>query len=189
MRGFCQQVAQGGALILTLIGGQAIALEQSDVEEDLESVCQKTTCRAPGTVRVKHAGGGVEFKHKGLPYVHSDRVVVLLGESFDVQVVLEKGKSATLSYGSATTPTAKSLHVEFEQSDATGGVMLTLSSKLGSLVKYDAYMFIPGRGLVYTSSCPLMAQFGTESWPDPIPELVLTNFREIEASGASLSCN
>ena len=69
------------------------------------------------------------------------------------------------------------------------GMMLFVHNLSKRYIKYDLGMqLIDSEDLFKTSSCPLMPEMITyESWPHPVFQLVMTNFRWVDES--NLDCN
>ena len=78
--------------------------------------------------------------------------------------------------------------VTFEFSETENGTMLSVKNPFDQPIKYHINMVDYSGNFHKTSSCPVMAGGGAfESWPHPIPQLVVSNFRFLE-SEQGFSC-
>ena len=73
------------------------------------------------------------------------------------------------------------LYVHYRQIPAGPGMVLDIGHNLGSLLKYDATISIPGRGgfrFEHSSTCALQSGLGVfETWPYALGPIMLENFR------------
>jgi len=71
-------------------------------------------------------------------------------------------------------------------------MMLHVRSTFPDPVKYDLqlmYPHAPDGATSHTSTCPVIAgTTNAETWPDPIFQLVATNFRVVQASSPDDGC-
>ncbi|HCE43128.1 MAG TPA: hypothetical protein DET40_06250 [Lentisphaeria bacterium] len=117
---------------------------------------------------------------KKTPYVADNKVNLFAGESFGVNVTIDKGEITRLSY---QKDIAKSdIEFEFKQeADKDGGsmMMLVIINKLKQTLYLDAVMTVPEKTeSVKAEILPVEPGLsGNEMWPNPIIQLVMTNFR------------
>ncbi len=121
-----------------------------------------------------------EHYHKGIPYVAEDDVYLFSGDKFGISLTFKADKTIEVTY----QPDGKKADVWFiftQEKKLAGGVgmMLTIQNKLKRELRMDALMTVPGKKEIYkTSILPIEAGLGGfESWPHPIVQLVLKNFR------------
>jgi hypothetical protein len=120
-----------------------------------------------------------EHYEKRISYVSGDDVYLFSGENFGVNLSFKGDDVAEVVY----QPDFKKADVWFIFSQpkelAPAGMMLIIQNKLKRDLRMDALMTIPGKeGIYKTSIVPLGAGLSDyESWPHPIVQLVLRNFR------------
>jgi len=121
-----------------------------------------------------------EHYDKRIPYVAKNDVYLFSGEKFGVSLTVKADKTVEVTY----QPDGKKADVWFiftqEKELASGaGMMLTIQNKLKRELRMDALMTVPGKKEIYkTSIVPNEAGLSNfESWPHPIVQLVLRNFR------------
>jgi len=117
---------------------------------------------------------------KRIPYVADDDVYLFSGENFGVNLGIKDDEVVELTY----QPNIKKADVWFsfaQEKELVGGIgiMLIIQNKLKRGVQMDALMTVPGKKEIYkTSILPVEAGLSHyESWPHPIVQLVLRNFR------------
>lgn len=114
-----------------------------------------------------------------VPYVLDGDVYLFVGESFGVRIVARDGEMSEVVY----EPDAAKCDVcfRFSQEKADQGFMMMLTTKnnLKRTVEFDALMTVPGKdGIFKTTIVPVPPSLSSfESWPHPIVQLVLRNFR------------
>jgi hypothetical protein len=86
-------------------------------------------------------------------------------------------------------PAKADVELKFTQDKSPSGLMmlLVIRNKLKRRLSYDALMTVPGKKGIYKTSVlsvePNLSNF--ESWPNPIVQLVLWNFRFAENGSKS----
>lgn len=71
--------------------------------------------------------------------------------------------------------------ITFEFSESKHGTMLSVQNPFEKPIKYHINMVDYSGNFHKTSSCPVMAAGGAfESWPHPIPKLVVSDFHFLE---------
>jgi hypothetical protein len=115
-----------------------------------------------------------------IPYVAENDVYLFAGDNFGVNLTATKHEVLDVTY----QPDKKKADVElkFTQEKGQGGtamMLLVVQNKLGRGLVFDALMTVPEKkGIYKTSVLPVGARLSSfESWPHPIVQLVLKNFR------------
>lgn len=120
-----------------------------------------------------------EQKIDHVPYVASGDVYLFAGEAFGINVTIAGDRLTGITYQS--DPAKADVEFKFTQEKAPKGFMMLLvaHNKLKKKLFFDAMMTIPGKtGIFNTSVLPIdpgLSNF--ESWPHPIVQLALRNFR------------
>ncbi len=134
-------------------------------------------------VRVDKSHYYEERYEKPIPYVSDNDVYLFVGESFGVSLNTRSDGAADVTY----QPDIKKADVwfSFEQPKKLEPVMtmLTIQNRLKQRLQVDGLMTVPGKqGILKTSILPIEAGLSDfESWPHPIVQLVLRNFRLSES--------
>jgi hypothetical protein len=120
-----------------------------------------------------------------VPYVIDNDVYLFVGESFGVNVTVVDNQITGLTY----QPDSKKcdLTFSFKQEEVNKDqmmMMLVTRNGLKRRLLFDALMTVPDRkGIFKTSILPIEPGLSNfESWPHPIVQLVLRNFRFVESS-------
>lgn len=140
--------------------------------------------REPFTLRL-----GVDKSHyyeehydKRIPYVAEGDVYLFVGESFGINLRVNQ---STVDAIYQPDVSKADVWFEFSQPKDLGRVsmMLMIKNKTKSRLQMDALMTVPGKkGIYRTSILPIEAGLEDfESWPHPIVQLVLRNFRLSES--------
>ncbi|QDP01224.1 hypothetical protein [Thalassotalea sp. PS06] len=168
----------------TTIG--ALENEPEPVSEvTLEDVCHEFSCRENIVIKFKTEDGTFEQQLALYwPRVFNDTISILPGESFLVEAELVDGKLVNLKEVKENSNPAKTIAIDFQQMDDSVHMMLSVSNPFENVaLKFNMDM-IDFTGTPHeTSSCPILPRgSGFETWPHPIPELVLTNPVTIDVS-------
>ena len=139
------------------------------------------TFREPFTLKLKVDKNHYYEQHfDKIPYVANDDVYLFVDEHFGVNLTDTKGEFLTVTY----QPDMGKADVlfGFTQEKADKGMLmmlLTVQNKLNRRISYEALMTVPKtEGILKTSVVPLEAHLTNfESWPHPIVQLELRNFR------------
>lgn len=114
------------------------------------------------------------------PYVSGNQVFVFPGERFGINVTLKDDKIAAIAFEPEGTKNDIEFHLTQETitPDLTIMVLVTHNGLKRTLL-FDARMTIPKEKASFdTSITPVEpGQSSYESWPNPIIQLILTNFR------------
>ena len=114
------------------------------------------------------------------PYVSGNQVFVFPGERFGINVTLKDDKIAAISY----EPDGAKSDIEFHLTQETITpeitiMMLVTHNGLKRTLLFDAKMTMPKEKAPFdTSITPVEPGLSSyESWPNPIIQLILSNFR------------
>lgn len=118
-------------------------------------------------------------KFDRVPYVANGDVYLFVGDSFGVNVEISGDRLSRITY----QPDLSKADVEFKftQEKTADGFMMLLATrnKLKRKLFFDALMTVPRKTEIYKTSVlpvePNLSNF--ESWPDPIVQLILRDFR------------
>jgi hypothetical protein len=117
------------------------------------------------------------FNH--VPYVAEDEVYLFAGESFGINTTLIGNRLSKVRY--QPDPAKADVEFKFSQEKSQTGFMmlLVIKNRLKRRISPDALMTVPGDKDVHqTDVLPVgPGRSNTESWPHPIVQLMLRNFR------------
>lgn len=122
-----------------------------------------------------------------IPYVVDNEVYLFAGEGFGINVTVTGERLIGITY----QPDVAKADVEFKfaQEKSLDGFMMLLvtRNKLKRKLFFDALMTVPGKPEIYkTSVLPVESNLSNfESWPHPIVQLVLNNFRFSEGGAVA----
>lgn len=141
---------------------------------------EKPVFRAPFVLKLRvDSAHYYEQKFGRVPYVADNDVYLFSGDSFGVNASVAGGQISRVTY----QPNAAKADVEFSffQQRGAGGfvMMLIIRNRLKRRLFLDALMTIPGKNRIFKTDIvpipPGLTDY--ESWPHPIVQLVLRNFR------------
>lgn len=168
------------ALVLFLTGCQAAS--ERDVQPDrkprasLETFCETQPCRKNQQVRFRTESGEVnQLMALYWPVVQGQDISVLPGEELMLEINQENGHFAFKQVTVSEKPEI-TLRLSLKQMDDGLGMILSVYNPLDKVLKFHIQM-IDFLGRPHkTSSCPILpGRSSYESWPHPIPELLLTS--------------
>jgi hypothetical protein len=119
-----------------------------------------------------------------VPYVADNNVYLFAGESFGITVTIADDQMSRITY--QRNPAKADVEFKFTQEKSRDGFMmlLVIKNKLKRKLFLDALMTVPREKQIYKTTVlpidPSLSSF--ESWPHPIVQLVLKNFRFSEAN-------
>ncbi len=117
------------------------------------------------------------FDH--VPYVADNDVYLFAGEAFGIDVTVTEGEISHIAYERNWAKADVELRFTQEKSQNGWMMMLVIRNKLKRRLYLDAVMTLPGKDELFTTNVlpvePNLSDF--ESWPHPIVQLVLRNFR------------
>lgn len=139
------------------------------------------TFREPFTLKLRVDKDHYYEQHfDKVPYVAENDVYLFLDDHFGVNSTDNKGEFLTVTY----QPDGAKADVQFgftQEKRGNGMIMmlLTVQNKLNHRLSYEALMTVPRReGILKTNVLPIEPRLASfESWPHPIVQLVLRNFR------------
>lgn len=137
--------------------------------------------REPFTLRLRVDKSHYYEEHydKRIPYVSDNDVYLFSGENFGVSLSTQRGGTVDVTY----QPSLDKADVWFSFGQAKqlggAGMMLTIQNKTKRRIQTDALMTVLLKKDIFkTSIVPIEAGLSDfESWPHPIVQLVLRNFR------------
>lgn len=165
--------------IIALIG--AVVVLSSACFSQLKSTTQEEPIfRAPFTLKL-HVDNEHYYEENfdKIPYVAENNVYLFTGETFGVNVTITDNELSRITY--QRDPANADVELKFTQEKSPNGwmMMLVLRNKLKRRLFLDALMRVPGKKEIFKTSVlpvePNLSDF--ESWPHPIVQLVLKNFR------------
>lgn len=163
------------ALIIATLVLSSVCYPQSKSAAKEESVF-----RGPFTLKLhvdKEHYYGETFDH--VPYVAENEVYIFAGETFGINVIITENQLSGITY--QRDPAKADVALAFTQESSAKGwmMMLVIRNKLKRRLYLDALMTRPGSDEILTTNVlpvePNLSDF--ESWPHPIVQLVLRNFR------------
>ena len=149
-----------------------------------EQACAEVTCRPATKVRLTLQDGQIsEVVVKSKPYVIDGVVSILSGETIYFEAVPHGSTLAGLRFVSAVAIPERTLTFKFEQSLGIG-LVLTVTNPFSEPFKYSAGIHRPGYEEFHrTSIRPVMRGARSwEHWPEPLVQLVLFDFRLVDAN-------
>lgn len=117
-----------------------------------------------------------------VPYVTESEVYLFAGETFGINVTVTDDRLSQITY--QRDPAKADVEFKFTQEKSPAGFMMLLvtRNRLKRRLFFDAMMTVPREKEIYKTSVlpvePNLSNF--ESWPHPIVQLVLGNFRFAE---------
>ena len=114
-----------------------------------------------------------------VPYVAENEVYLFAGETFGINIAITENRISRITY--QRDPAKADVEFKFTQEKSPNGLMmmLVIRNKLKHRLFLDALITNPENKEIYKTSVlpvePNLSNF--ESWPHPIVQLVLRNFR------------
>lgn len=163
------------ALVIIALAQSSVCFPQAKSETQEEPVF-----RAPFSLKL-HIDNERYYEQKfdRVPFVTNGDVYLIAGEVFGINVTITGERLTGITY----QPDLAKADVEFkftQEKSPNGFMMLLLTrNKLKRKLFFDALMTVPGKSEIYkTSVLPVEPKLSNlESWPHPIVQLVLNNFR------------
>ena len=142
--------------------------------------------REPFTLKLKIDKSQYYEEHfDKIPYVANNEVYLLAGDKFGINLTTAKDDTLTATYQPDNKKADVWLVLTQEKMDKDRLMMLlTVKSNLDRRLFYDALMTVPEKKEIFkTNMLPVEAHLSNfESWPHPIVQLVLGNFRFTEGA-------
>ncbi len=147
-------------------------------ELTLAQLCSQYTCRENVRVSYRTEGEPVDLTIPVYwPRVFNDVISILPGESFFVEADIIDGKLENLREVPENADPTKTITIKFTQMEKSVSMMLSLYNPFEKVaLKFNMEMIDFDGNPHQTSSCPAVPRgFIFESWPHPIPELIIKN--------------
>jgi hypothetical protein len=146
---------------------------------------QNQTFREPFTLKLRVDKDHYYEQHfDKVPYVADNDVYIFLGDHFGINLTDTKAEFLTVTF----QPDTAKADVQFGFTQEKGPkdmvmMLLTVQNKVNRRFSYEALMTVPGKKeILNTHVLPVEARLiSFESWPHPIVQLVLRNFRFSDA--------
>ncbi len=118
-----------------------------------------------------------------VPYVLDGDVYLFAGEGFGLNVQIDGERISRVTYQPDNAKANVTLRFTQEKTKNGDMMMLTVQNHLKRKLFYNAMMTIPSKSGIYkTSVLPVEVGLSSyESWPHPVVQLVLNDFRFSEA--------
>jgi hypothetical protein len=168
-------------LVFPLVGVTQEA-NQNDQAEELKELCKKQLCRG-GAISLELADGeALSFElEQPMPIVFDDFVVLLPGDT--IFLTGQISGDSLINLKALDSPVDGELNIKLSFSQKIVGensmMLLSVTNPYDRFLKYHAAMTMPDEeGAYETSSCAVRPGLTTgESWPHPILQLELFEFR------------
>lgn len=154
----------------------ALPLQQTPSSESASAA----VFRDPFTLKL-HVDNGPDYEEHfdKAPYVADNAVYLFAGDSFGINLAISGDEISDVTYVKNAGKADVAFHFKQMRSHGRNMMLLMIQSKLKRNLPMDASMTVPGaKGSYKTSILPLGAGLSSfESWPQPIIQVVLKNFR------------
>jgi hypothetical protein len=151
-------------------------------------IAQETVFRAPFDLKLHIDKNHYYEQHfDKVPYIIDNDVYLFVGENFGVNVTVIDNQITGLTYQPNLNKCDISFKFTQEKLNKNEMMMILVTRNgLKRRLQFDALMTIPDKkGIFNTSILPIEPGLSSfESWPHPIVQLVLRNFRFVESSPA-----
>lgn len=159
-------------------------------KKSLDEYCKLNPCRENKHVKFKTDNGLVdEVLPLYWPAAQGNQISILPGDELLIEAeVIEGNLLGNFKQVTEMQNPEKTIRFSFTQMGSGIGMMLSVKNPFPFNIKYHLNMIDFSGKPHETSSCPVRAKISVyESWPHPIPELMLTNMR-IQKDNDSMSC-
>jgi hypothetical protein len=156
----------------------------------LDEYCKLNVCRKNKHVKFKTDNGLIdETLPLYWPAAQGNQISILPGDELLIEAeVLEGDLIGNFKQVTEIQHPEKTIKFSLTQMDSSTGMMLFVKNPFPFNIKYHLNMIDFSGNPHQTSSCPVISQMSVyESWPHPIPELMLTNMH-IQKDGDSMLC-
>lgn len=176
---------------------QAPLVEQKETKEPIEQIevtleefCKTNQCRENRRVQFNTDHGPIDqILPLYWPAAMGDKLSILPGDVLLIEAeVIDGQRIGNFKLVAENVNPDKTIRFSFTQMDSSTGMMLSVKNPFPFNIKYHLNM-IDFKGKPHqTSSCPVRQNLSVyESWPHPIPELILTDMRILK-DGDNLRC-
>jgi hypothetical protein len=162
----------------------------SSEDVSLEEFCKLNACRQNKHVKFNTDNGLIdEMLPLYWPAAQGNQISILPGDELLIEAeVLEGNRLGNFKQVAEIQNPEKTIRFSFTQMGSGVGMMLSVDNPFAFNIKYHLNMIDFSGKPHQTSSCPVRANISVyESWPHPIPELMLTNMH-IQKDSDSMSC-
>lgn len=180
------------ALCFAVAAPGLAAAQDQDAVAELAKICAETRCHPPGTIKVIMEDGATREFQSGSawPIVYEGFVAIFPGATVFLAGEIVDGKVVNLRAVDEPETLVNVIKLEMEQKDGKPDTFLTVTNYFPETIKYRARMMLPTSDEVReTSSCAVRSgPVAVEHWPHPIFQLLLSDFRVVEASDGQIVC-
>ena len=162
----------------------------SQKEITLEAFCKTNPCRQNKHIKFNTDNGIVEqVLPLYWPAAQGNKISILPGDELFIEAeLLDGGGIGNFKQVSKIVNPKKTIKFSFTQMDSSVGMMLSVKNPFPFHIKYHINMIDFSGKPHQTSSCPVRANISVfESWPHPVPELMLTDMHK-QKDGDSMAC-
>ncbi|MBQ4834790.1 hypothetical protein [Pseudoalteromonas luteoviolacea] len=162
----------------------------SQQEITLEEFCKTNPCRQNKHVKFNTDNGAVDqVLPLYWPAAQGNKISILPGDELFIEAeILDGERIGNFKQVPKIVNPKKTIKFSFTQMDSSVGMMLSVKNPFPFHIKYHLNMIDFSGQPHQTSSCPVRANISvSESWPHPIPELILTEMHKQE-DGESMAC-
>lgn len=166
-------------LLLLLIASARLAA--ADKDDAKTTADHETIFREPFTLKL-HVDKEHFYEQSfgKIPYVQDSDVYLFKGDEFGLDLNIKDNSIHGVSYQSDLKKADVTFKLTQEvQPDGSAMMLLVIQNRAKQTLNVDALMTVPnGKGIAKTTIVPIQAGLADyESWPHPIVQLVLRNFR------------
>src|SRR5262245_17003695 len=136
--------------------------------------------RNPFTLKLDAGDGRIyEERFEKAPYFAESTVFLFAGDHVGINVTVDGDEISAVSYQKDVANADVTFKLTQQKLRGKPAMMLVVQNKLKHPLSLDAFMTVPGRqGIYKTNILPVRAGLSNyESWPHPIVQLALKNFR------------
>lgn len=158
-------------------------VEEATNEVTLEEFCKSNECRKNKHVKFKTDNGVIDqVLPLYWPATQKNKISILPGDKLLIEAEVINGNSlGNFKLVNEIKNPDKTLQFSFTQRDSSIGMMLSVKNPFSFNIKYHLNMIDFSGKPHQTSSCPVRAEISVfESWPHPIPELILTDMHFLQ---------
>ena len=176
------------AIFLLLCGSQCVLGQDAPfvppIGVSLEDYCDANPCRKDVQVRfLTDQGIFDEQLDHYLPVVQGDRISLLPGETIYIEAEVQGGDFVNFNQVGENTNPDHTIVFDFQQREGKVDMQLKVDNPFAERMKFHLDMIDFDRNAHPTSSCPVVAGGSVfETWPHPIPELIVSGVRVLAES-------
>ena len=146
----------------------------------LEDLCKTVYCRHIDTIQIKLSNGSIAEYQIGnpVPVFDGKYLIIFVGETVYLEAEERDGSIGNFRAVPDLVHPDRTMTFKLYQTDF--GMMLSVNNPFSKLIKFHADMAVPERqGFYKTSTCPVFSG-SFESWPHPIIQLLVHDFRILD---------